>query len=207
MTDKKIQAKNDLNIFLNEYFSAILFVIAIFILLFSFIFLISPKLKATKAAINNNISAQRQLYTQQENKLSELKLINEVYSKILPADLDKFNRVLPSSYAKESLYGEMEEIITREGYSLSGVEITADEEADAGRAKEEEGRVLLSPNIGKVAFTLEIGGIDYRGLKRIISNLEASSRLFDIESLSFTQEDLGASLTVATYYYKDNLTK
>ncbi len=210
MTDKKIQAKNDLNIFLNEYFSLIVFVIAIFILVLSYIFLISPKLRITKNAISNNITAQRQLYAQQENKLNELKIINSVYAKILPADLDKFNKVLPSEYVKETLYGEMEEIVTREGFILSSVTITGDEEEAKGTkrgATEDEDKVVLDPSIAKTNFTLEIESIDYRGLKKIINNLEASSRLFDIETLSFSQEDLSASLTVTTYYYQEKSLK
>lgn len=208
MKDRKLQTKNNINIFLNEYFSAIILIIAVIIFLFSYIFFISPKLKTTKDAIKSNIVVQKQLYAQQENKLNELKLINSVYSKILPSDLEKFNKVLPSDYIKESLYGEMEEIITREGYLLSAVTITGNEEEkkeeeESQSSEDGELAVKRDSNIGEIIFTLEVGAIDYRGLKKIINNLEASSRLYDVEIVSFSDEELTASFTISTYYYKE----
>lgn len=205
MKEKKIQARNDLNIFLNEYFSAIVFAIAIFILIFSFIFFISPKLKITKNAIRDNIAIQQKLYGEQEKKLNELKTIKSVYTQILPADLDKFNQVLPSNYVKESLYGELEEIVAREGFGLTSIEIMSEEQLASKNASKKDvvAKNELSPNIGEINFIIGIRAVDYRGLKRVINRLESSSRLFDIQMLEFSEKDSVAELTVATYYYKD----
>ncbi|MDI3496496.1 MAG: hypothetical protein PWQ35_517 [Patescibacteria group bacterium] len=211
MKDKKIQQKNNVSIFLNEYFNAIIIVVMIFIFALSYFIFLGPKLNSTKLAISDNIATQKKLYAEQEKKLEELKVIKSVYDNILPSDLHKFNQVLPSSFIKESLYGELEEIVYKQGFILGSVTIEETIE-DEGSTPADDlplmgGTAALNPNIGKVTFNVQIDTIDYRGLKSLLKSLEASARLFDIDTVSFNLGESTADLKIITYYYKDKVSE
>jgi hypothetical protein len=205
MKEKKIQQKNNLNIFFNEYFSVIIFLLAVAIFLFSYIFVLAPKLKTTTTLIGENIAMQKKLYGEQEKRLNELKTIKKVYDEILPSDLEKFNQILPSDYIKESLFGDFEEIVIKHGFLLKDVtlEILVEEETKPSDALPGGQQIVTSPNVGKVRAIIAVNALDYSGFKRMLKSLEASARLFDIENLGFSQEKGSAQFELVTYYYKD----
>lgn len=208
MKEKKIQHKNDLNIFLNEYFSIIIFIVAILIFAFSYFLLLGPKFKATTIVISDNIAAQKKLYQEQEKRLNELKIIKDVYSEILPADLGKFNQILPTDYVKESLFGELEEIVFNHGFTLGSVTLEEDMEDNASPEQALPGGEIeeyTSPNIGKVRAIIDVSSLDYVGFKRLLKSLESSARLFDIETVGFSQGEGNMQAQIVTYYYKDKI--
>jgi hypothetical protein len=204
MEDKKLQQKNNINILLNEYFNIVVIVIVIIIFIFSYFLFLGPKLKLTTMLIEDNIVTQKRLYGEQERKLNELEIIQEVYSNILPSDLGKFNQILPSNYVRESLFGELEEIVVKQGFLLGSATIEPSEEEGLDPVEDLpdiEGRTL-NPNVGKIKVVASIETIDYAGFKKLLKTLEASSRLFDIETVNFSQEKNSAQIEIITYYYK-----
>lgn len=206
MKDKKVQQQNNLNIFLNEYFHLIALLIAIIIFLIAYVFLLGPKISMTKMAINNNIVAQKRLYGDQERRLNELMTVNKVYSEILPSDIGKFNQVLPSNYTKESLYGELEEIVVKHGFVLSSVTLEAEEEEDSRAKKPTIGSTQInSKNVGEIRIIASVQTIDYNGFKRLLKSIEASARLFDIESVTYSHADNTLDFELITYYYKSEV--
>jgi len=205
MKEKKLQKKNDFNIFLNENFSLIVFLVAVIIFIFSYIFILAPKLNATTTLIGENIAAQKKLYGEQEKRLNELKTIKKVYDEILPSDLSRFNQILPSDYVKESLFGDFEEIVTRFGFVLGNVTLegSLDEQAKPVKALPGGELVISNPNIGQVTAIVSVNSMDYSGFKKLLKTLELSSRLFDIKNVQFSQENGSALFELVTYYYKD----
>lgn len=211
MKEKKLQQKNNLNIFLNEHFSVIVFMVALVIFLFAYALVIAPKLNATTLLIGESIATQKKLYGEQEKRLNELKTIKKVYEEILPSDLKKFDEILPSNYIKESLFGDLEEIVVSHGFVLGEVilEVALEEAPKPGEALPggEDGaegeQVVISPNIGKIRAIIGINSLDYPGFKRLLKSLESSSRLFDIEDMQFSEEEGTAHFELVTYYYKD----
>lgn len=187
--------KNSLNLFLNDYFNIFIVVLVIIVLAAVYFLVIKPKYDLTMAAIKVNIEQQQKLYAEQVKKLNNLKTISNLYSKISPADLKKFNGVLPDQYVKESLFGELEEIVTQNGFILSSVTIDKEEAVAA-----EEGSVK-SAKVGTLNLHLSISSIDYAGFKNLLRLLETNLRLFDITSLSFSPGANTANLTLTTYYY------
>lgn len=202
MKDKKVQQKNNFNIFLNEYFNVIALVIAVVIFLFSYFSFLGPKLTMTTMAISDNIAAQKKLYGEQEKRLNELKSINKVYSEILPSDLGKFNQILPTNYVKESLFGELEEIVVKHGFILESVTLEDSIEEEKTTKPTIGSPQKISPNIGEIRIVASVGAIDYNGFKRLLKTIESSARLFDVENITFSQEDNTLSFELVTYYYK-----
>ncbi len=195
--------QNSINLFLNNYFNIIILLVAIIFLTVAYLIVVKPKYDETMASIQANIERQQKLYGDQQKKLNSLKTISELYSKISPTDLKKFNGVLPDEYVKEKLFGELEEIITANGFVLNSVKISKDGD-NAGDEKNEEQSVATSsdPKLGELRIDISVSAVSYSGFKNLLKLLETNLRLFDITKLSFSPGGNSASLTLSTYYYK-----
>lgn len=188
--------KNSLNLFLNRYFNIMMVGVVLIILAAAYFLLIRPKYDSTMAAIKINIEQQQRLYADQVKKLNNLKTIASLYDKISPADLKKFNGVLPEQYVKEALYGELEEIVSQNGFILNAVTINKDE-AKPGDGTEE----VKSSKVGSLNLQLSVSAIDYAGFKNLLRLLENNLRLFDVTKVSFNPGGNTAMITLTTYYY------
>lgn len=194
--------QNSLNLFLNNYFSIFIVAIVIVIFLVAYFLVIRPKFVQTLSAIKANIETQQKLYETQQKKLISLKAVSELYKKIDKDDLKKFNGVLSENYVKERLFGELEEIVTANGYVLNSVKVSRPEDSlDPGKL-EESGAEDLSPRLGQIDVIISISKIDYPGFKSLTKVLENNLRLFNIVKLDFSPSDGAANFTLATYYYK-----
>jgi hypothetical protein len=198
---------NARNLFLNKYFNLILSLILLLVLLGAYFVYIGPKFQSARQVIQENSDRQKNLYIQQQKKLNSLKAISDLYGKISPADLQKFNSVLPSSYRQEKLFGEFEEIINKGGWILDSVALTSFD--DGQLSSQFSGDNLSSatfgttnPNVGRIDVTLALRGLsNYGDVKRLLKLLENNLRLFDITNISLSGES-SASLVLSTYYYK-----
>ena len=207
MQDRTKQSLNERNIFLNKYFNLIItFLVLIFLVLAYFLF-ISPKHKTAELLIKENISNQQLLLNQQQKKLDTLKIISDIYSKVDSADLLKFNLVLPYQYKQEQLFGEFEEIANKNGWILTNVNLSYPDETGPNQAPpapltDDIFVGSLNPNVGRVEVSLGFYGLDYQGVKKLLTVLEGNLRLFDVNQISFSGE--GVNLNLTTYYYKTN---
>ena len=198
-----LQNKNSLNLFLNEYFNLLTLLLLIIVFALAYFLFIGPKFELTKTAIRENIEGQKRLYAEQEKKLRDLKTVKSVFDNISPADLKKFNSVLPDKYIKEQLFGELEEIVVRNGYLINSMNVTGDSVIDeSGNEMPAAGAPTDNEKIGRITVTVTIGAIDYPGFKNLLKTFEVNSRLFDIDSVSFSQAGNSAQLEFVTYYYK-----
>jgi len=184
--DQKNQ--NSLNFFLNTYFNIILVFILVLVLIAAYVTLIRPKYQDAMTVISLNVEQQQRLLVEQRKKLNNLKVIYDLYSKIPTTDLAKFDEVLPDSYIKERLFGELGEIISQNGFVVNSIKL--------GGAGEEEGAQK-----GQIEISLSLSAIDYSGLKKILRLLEANLRLFDVQKINFSPRENAAELVLITYYY------
>lgn len=200
---KNNRNQNATNIFLNDYFNIIAALVVIFILAMAYFAVIRPKYNDTLAAIKTNLEQQQRIYSSQQIKLNNLKAVADLYKKIPAADLKKFNSVLPDNYIKERLFGELEEIVTQNGFILSSVNIISDQED--GQTAGNENRAAsasVSENIGVVNLELSVTAINYAGFKNLLRTIETNLRLFDVTKVSFSPGGNSASFVLSTYYYK-----
>ena len=210
MNDKTRQFINERNVFLNKYFNLILSFLVIIFFGFMYILVIGPKYNAAKTIIKENLVTQKLLYNQQQKKFDTLKVISDIYNRVSAEELLKFNSVLPYNYKQEQLFGEFEETARNNGWILRSVSLDYPDEETIGTAPtpiipvaSEDGAFYGStnPNVGKVSISLVVEGVDYQGVKKLLSVLERNLRLLDVEQISFS----GAStvnVQLVTYYYK-----
>jgi len=196
---------NSLNLFLNLYFNLFVLGAVILALGLGYLFFLQPKYASTVAAIKNNITEQEQLLANQQKKLVNLRALAEFYKKIDPADLNKFNGILPDKYVKERLFGELEEIVMANGFTVTSLNVNEGLGDTAGVADANASTTPLitrpNPLLGKIELRLSIGALDYAGFKKTVKVLENNLRLFNITALSFAPEAGRADFTLTTYYY------
>jgi len=212
MATQNIKKPNNSLVFLDNYFNIILAAALILFLFLAYLVLLGPKFRATQAAISANTEEKRLLYEMTQKKLTSLKAISEIYQKINPADLQKFNSVLPDNYVRERLFGELEEIIGRGGWLVSSINISSEETGQAAPAPlavDEDGQpipaapsVLDNKAVGTISLHFNIAAIDYQGFKNLLRILENNLRLFDVTDVGFSSESSAATFVVTTYYYR-----
>jgi len=181
--------RNSLNHWLNNYFNAVLAGVLILFLLLAYWLILAPKFQETQADIQANIDAQESLYALSQQKLTDLQATAAIYQAINPADLNKFNSVLPDRYVPERLFGELEDIVGSGGWLVTDIGITP--AAPSGS----DGKLW------QIGVHLDVSGLDYKGVKTLLRLLENNLRLMDVTQINFSPSGNSATINLLTYYY------
>jgi hypothetical protein len=199
---------NNINVFLNANFNLAMVLIVLIFLSLAYFLIIKPKFEVTLVAIRDNIAQQEEFYRGQKQKLINLQAAAVLYNKIATADVIKLNTLLPSEYAKEKLFGELEDILTRQGLIVDNISLNKsgeDNESGAEPLAAKDDRLLAianSENIGIIQAELSLSAIDYAALKNLLPLLENHLQLIDVRSLNFSPADKTAEIIFDTYYFK-----
>ena len=199
--------QNDLNIFLNANFNLLVVFIDVIFLSAAYFLMIKPKFEITLVAIRDNIAQQEQFYQGQRQKLADLKAAADLYHQIDDNDIARVNAVLPNEYAKEKLFGELEDILLQKGLILSSMYLTKLGEGggDAETLAAKNQCMLSIPNaahVGVIQAEMSLMATDYSALKNLLPLIEGHLQLIDIQSLTFDPAEKTAQITFYTYYFK-----
>lgn len=204
----KKKKNTDLIIFINDNFNIAILFIVIIVLAFSYVLVIKPKFEATLISIKDSISQQEQFYFSQKQRLVDLKAAASLYGELDEESIDKVKLFLPDEYAKEKLFGELEDIISQQGVLVSAISLVKPGEREGDEIEPlaaKEKRFLDMPNsdkIGVIQIDISLAVIDYAGLKNLLTLLESHVQLLDIQSISFSPDKKTAQLQLFTYYFK-----
>ncbi len=200
------QNHNSLNTFLNDYFNLVVVFIVIVFLLASYYVLIRPKFEATLVSIRDNITQQEQFYQNQRQKLADLQAAAALYHKVGDIDINKVNSILPDEYAKEKIFGELEDILIQQGIMLNSIKLTKGGESTSGEPMAaQDTRILDIPNsdrVGVIEVEMNLSATDYASLKNLLPILESNLQLIDVQSLDFSPAEKTANIIFYTYYFK-----
>lgn len=184
----------------------IVFIAIIFIL--SYFIVLKPryeKMKNHSGVIINEKENELKVF---EKYLGELKDFNESYEKISSSDMENMNKVIPNKNDYEDLVVVVNDIVSNRGLELSSVSVgnVASKYPPSTRVKTT--KAVASENnsfknkIKKIDLSLDISGvIDYKKMKILVSDFERSQRLFDINSIDFTDNSDRMSLGISAYYF------
>jgi len=204
MVDNNLAKKNYVNNLLNTYFNLFVVIFVSFLLLMSYFLLLKPKVAETTNAISENISSREKLLQAEKNKLANLQEAVLAYNNIDQVDLARVNGILPNEYSKEALYGEIEEIITQNGFIPTQITLTKEGEVAKTAGASDDSKVSvpkISDKVGIINISLSIASVDYAGMKNLLTILESNLRLLDVKQITMSGGSV-ASLEIATYYYK-----
>ncbi len=186
-----------------KYFTFIILLVVILTLTFFYFFLINPKLETATEEIQQDINFQQNISNMERQKLMQMQESLDYYRQINSDDIEFLESVIPSSYPKEKLFGEIEDIVLKNGYILTNLSLEEVEESPEEEIEEEQ--VEKDPkeeNLQTISISLEVSGLDYNGMKRFLATLENQLPLMDIVSLEFSPDEETLSLNIYTYYFK-----
>lgn len=196
-----------INLFLNTNFNILVVFVVIIFMAAAYFLVIKPKFELTLVAIKDSITQQEQFYQSQQQKLIDLQAAAALYHKISDSDISKINAILPDEYAKEKLFGELEDLIMQQGLLVTGIiieKVGESDESDEPMAAK-DARLLNIPNsehVGVIQATISLSSTDYSALKNLLPIFESNLQLIDINSITFDQEAKTADIVLSTYYFK-----
>lgn len=200
------KGKYDVEVILNENFNIVIVFIVLIFLIAAYFLVIKPKFNSTLIGIKDNVNQKEQFYNAQKQRLVDLKAAASLYKKLEISDLEKIRLVLPDEYAKEKLFGELEDIISQQGVLVKSISLNKlDEEGMAEVLNAKNGHFANMSNadrVGVVQIDLTLGALDYNALKKILSLIESHLQLLDIQSLDFNPDEKVVGLSLYTYYFK-----
>jgi hypothetical protein len=202
--------KAKLNLLMFKYFSYLNYVAAVLIIGAGFIFIIRPKYGEIGNEVEAKLAGYRFQLDERDNYLNRLIDLNRIYEKIDKSNRDKIGGMLPEDYNGTDLMRQLEKIVKSNGALLTSLNIIADGEAiksknskskSAGSGGSSPQRTVPE-NVGKIYAELEIEGVNYSVLKKLLASLENSIRLIDVEEVNFIPEDMTVKIQLAAYYLK-----
>ncbi len=195
---------NNFNTILNDNFNLVIVAIVIVLLFVAYFIVIRPKFEFTLVAIKANIDQQEVFYQSQRQKLVDLQAAVALYRKIGADNIDKVNGVLPDEYAKEKLFGELEDILSQKGLMLDSLALTktGEDNNEPLISRDQDLTLPIYQNVGTIRAEMSLSSIDYVALKNLLPLLEEQLRLIDVEELNFDPFAETANLTFYTYYFK-----
>jgi Tfp pilus assembly protein PilO len=190
MTENNLSKQNFINTLLNTYFNLFVVIFVSLLLLISYFLILKPKVDTTTAAIAENISSHQKVLQAETAKLTSLKAAVASYESINKDDSERINKILPDDYDKEMLFGELDEIVAKNGFILNSISLTKQESNDPKLGK-----------LGVINVSLGIASVDYNGLKNLLNFLESNLRVLDVKNLSLSGGSSG-NIELSTYYFK-----
>ncbi len=190
--------------FFTKYFTLIIFLIVILVLTLFYFFLINPKLQETTEQIQKDINFQQNIWQIERQKLLQMQESLDYFRQIDNDDIEFLETIIPKPYPKEKLFGEIEDIVLKNGYILTSLNLEKIEKSSEEdlQGEEVEQLSLIEKNLQTISISLEVSGLDYNAMKRFLVTLENQLPLMDIVNLDFSPEGETLSLSINTYYFK-----
>ncbi len=202
-----LQQKRALNLFLLHYFKHLAILSAFFILIFGLFYIVEPRYEKMNKIVEEDRKKKEAEIAEIKNYLSQVEKLKEDFYSIPQNEVKRINRMVPSEFSPEDLFPEIESLVKDKGTVVS-IEINGD---DKEVAKDSLMQQLLkkvskvkenkSP-LGKIYISLDIVGINYSNLKKLLFDLENNLRLMDVTDVNFNPEEKTVNLKITTYYLK-----
>jgi Tfp pilus assembly protein PilO len=159
-----------------------------------FVVYTNPEYEQTKA-----LSAQVAAYDDALNKSQELRSVRDQLlakrNTFSPDDVQKLQEVLPDNVDNIRLIIDINNIASRHGLSLSGVNI-----GDIAGGASQNALTAGSGPVGSVDVSFAVT-TSYDGMLSFLNDLEHSLRLVDVEKLSFTSGNSTTyTFSIRTYW-------
>lgn len=211
--------QNKFLVFLVKYFRFTLMGLVIILLFFSFYFLLLPKYKEIREEGGLDYEAKVKTLEAKKNELEQLKDLQKELAKISKGEMEKLEKILPSSQALPDIFLQMENLAKESGLKVTRVsisegegEVSGSENGGSEAAKESKKKnkttTTQMSNIGNVSVSLSVEGSgSYESLKVFLDNIEDNLRIVDVNSLSYSpsvtpDQPTSYTINLITYYLK-----
>lgn len=207
--DKK--TKQYVNNLLNIFFKWFVLLVVILVGVAGYFLVIQPKYEDTLSSIKTELRLKRQGYLTKKEELEKFKELASIYNDLDRQKIERVNTFLPSGYNYERLFTEVDSLVSQNGMILSSMNVNVEgEKEEGGSSQDQSGNTQQDTDssqkeapskVKKVRMKLEIMGVNYSGLKSLISSMENNLRLMDVTKVNFSPNEGTVQLIVWTYYF------
>ena len=204
-SELNVKIKNKINIFLSNYFNLLLFIIIISLLASGYTLIVKPKYENLIKEISVAGQERNLEYSERSKYLNKLKELKAEYDKVSANDIDRAYMLAPKEEYYEKMFAEIEDLVLKKGFLLSSLSI---EKAESKDKKEVNNENVITENseennydgVKTLSIKMDILGVDYNNLKKLLGILENNLRLLDVYNLAFSPENNSVSITMSAYY-------
>lgn len=195
--EKKKIKKSQLQVLAERYYLLITFFIMLIILGLGYYFVLEPKYLEIKAGGRFSLETAQQKLEDYKNYSNNLNQVISNYQKIDSQQLAKIKAILPTDKEVADLFIQMQNLGGRHNFLISDISLNdvTDTAKNAGS------------KVKKMEVTLNLAaksGTGYQSLKELLSDLEYNLRLFDVNAVHFNPQSAAYSVSLYTYYNKND---
>lgn len=183
-----------LNFTLNTYFKYISIGLVIIIFILGIWLILWPKFTDIQHENNNRVPELRQEKEEKVLYYNKLQKLAEQYSVITSdsnsRELEKVNSILPDKANVQSLFVEIERLVTETGFSLQQISIN-EVKTDIDQLIEFQVTEFmdwdgLPPELRAVDIEIAVEGGGYNEFKNLLKRIEDNVRLFNLVTVNFS---------------------
>jgi hypothetical protein len=202
--NNKEQFKNQIIflIFSKYYNLFVIFIVLIFALV-SLFYIIEPKYEKIAENKEKIITEKNDEKIELSKLYEKIKEYQSAYNSITDNDKEKINDMFVDNKNRESLFGEVDTIVSGQGMTLLSIKLANNSSKNTkSSAGDTDSAKSNLPGAGKIIFNINIVGADYGGFKKLLTAFEKNLRIMDISKLAFSPSDKTAALEISAYYLK-----
>jgi len=181
---------------LTQYFKYVPIAMFLLIVCACFLFFIKPKYENITRNIDEDIKKNEAAYEEYKVYFDKANKLIRNYNKLGEKDIERLDMILPSAPEEGSLMVQAELIAAMHGASLDAFTLAAKENKNSPEKK-----AAGSGKIGTVDIQLDLSGVDYGKLKRLLAAFARNIRILDITSVNYSPSSQSLSLTATAYYF------
>ncbi len=177
---------------LHRYLTPLIILAGIVILAGSYVFLLRPKYSSITEELQALIQSKEDDKDMMDRYLIRLRGYQQSFALLDDADKQALEKILPAKYDQEDLFALIDSFTRGQGAELTSMEI---------------GKKLSARSTGpgsgiaSVLISMNVSGLNYRGLKSFLAAFEQSMPLMDVINVSYTEGVDSVAFKVLTYYF------
>jgi len=201
---KKEQAKRFMRMWFDEYFKLVTAFVCIFLIILSYVFVLSPKVGKAIDLRGDKYENVLQNKEKLQNQLDYLTMAQSDRKGISIEEIENIDLLLPSIPSTPQILTSIESVAKSSNTTLEGIELAILDPNDFLDSDSSVSQLNVPSGVFIVEMSATISNGSYDDLKKFLSNLEKNIRLMDIVSISYSPMSDSYSITIRAYYLPDN---
>lgn len=202
-----------LNKFLNEYYNHLALAMVLIVLAIGTFVLLLPQYQNIRTNGTLEHKQALALLTERQTYLDNLKIMKTSHEDLSLRAWQSLNYILPHEQDIYLTFAQIEALARDYNVGLSSININQAEQAvDSQNSTNSDtattaATVNTPGNLKEVQININIDGVEsYNDFKTFLDNLEQNIRILNINSLSYSPGKTAYTITVTTYYLRDEST-
>lgn len=162
---------------------------------------VNPNLQTKQELSQKDVGSLERTLEQKQRQLIRIKKLLETTQTLTPEQIVQLDESLPPTPKEVDLLANMAALVEESELTASSIGIAV----SAPQFVPGVGVVELTPfEVQEVIVTLDLRGISYIRLKRLVDNIEHNLRLLRLDKFAFASDQEGTQIVMTAYYMPGN---